>query len=305
MLNDDSQPSPIRFNGETYRIDHSLLRRPNPSKRRKHWAVVVGLLVAAYAMDYLLYVILFLTALLSIVFLVVPLLHFLLGKKVSAISAGFIIPKVMGLVDIKYSRVRAQLLKKMSGRVLDIGSGGGAYFQYAFASEGNVSSLTALEPNLNCHSALRKKVADLKEGRGFVRGLSLTQKPKVTIISDFIEDHLEKVGENSYDFAILGNVLCEVPNPQSVLRSLDQLLVPGAQIYFSEHVRSKSWIKSKLQDFLAPWWWYLADGCNCNRDTMTTICETCPMWVVQPWTFEDGDLPWIGPFVVGLAMKPK
>jgi SAM-dependent methyltransferase len=309
------------FDGEEFRIGTSMLRQPSPGKVRRQRVALVGVAVVAVISGYLWALVAAAGALLVFIVAVVPVVFLVVGKRLSSAGAGLVIPAAMRSVDVKYGAIRAELLKSIHGRVLDVGAGGGAYLKYAFASSA-VTDIVALEPNVACHSALHATVAELRRGEGFGRGLSAppvglglaaasttrdtaNRGPTVEIVSEFIEDHLKRVGPGCYDWAILGNVLCEVPDQVSVLTALDGLLKPGGRIYFCEHVRVEpgtfiGW----LQDFVNPWWCVLSDGCNCNRDSVATMCKVTP-WTVKPWTFNEAGLPWIPRFVLGMAVKPK
>lgn len=204
------------------------------------------------------------------------------------------------------TQVRQELLKSMKGRVLDVGAGGGAYLQYAFANEA-VTEVVALEPNVGCHAHIKTTVSELCEGKGYGKGLAprAAPPPSVEIVSEFIEDHLKRVGGERYDWAILGNVLCEVPDPQSVLRALDALMKPGARVYFSEHVRAPPGTMAEtIQDWVNPWWVRVSDGCNCNRDSVGAMRRGTG-WALKVWTFQEKGLPWIPIFELGIGVKSK
>ena len=75
---------------------------------------------------------------------------------------------------------------------------------------------------------------------------------------------LEAVKGEQFDRIILGNVLCEVDDPVSFLRTVDSLLKPGGRVYFSEHVLEDSGWRRTLQHLVAPWWALVSDGCHCE-----------------------------------------
>jgi len=57
---------------------------------------------------------------------------YVLGKRVSSIVGGTLIPFIMARIDENFEAVRIELLKSLYGTVLDVGSGGGPYLKYAF-----------------------------------------------------------------------------------------------------------------------------------------------------------------------------
>jgi SAM-dependent methyltransferase len=295
-------PPSVWFDGMEFRIDSSLLRTPSLAKTASKIIRVLFVLASANHFNQLANILIVACLVVGAIVFIVPILHLIFGKRLSSLNAGFFIPKCMKAVDVQFGRIRVKLLKPtVRGRVLDVGAGGGAYFQYAFSSDNAVTEVVALEPNVHCHPKMQRTLEELKQGNGFGRGLELKPGrplPKVKITAAFIEDHLKEVGPARYDFAILGNVLCEVPDQGSVLRALDELMVDGGRIFFSEHVRHANW-KAKFQDFVNPWWCTLSDGCNCNRDTLGAMKKHCPDWTFVNWTFPQ--MP--GPFEVGLALK--
>ncbi|CAD7971255.1 unnamed protein product [Amoebophrya sp. A25] len=131
--------------------------------------------------------------------------------------------------------------------------------------------------------------------------------PVVEIVGEFLSEFRRQKGEDfSVDWIILGNVLCEVPDPQEIVRDLDALLRPGGFVYFSEHVGylpKNSWHRWR-QDIIAPWWQRVSDGCNCNRDTLEIMNSAAPSWDIQSFEFDDcGAMPWTSLFQIGLARK--
>ena len=224
------------------------------------------------------------------------LLAIAFGKRATSAVAGRAVPYVMRLVDRQYYRLRCELLKGIAGTVLDFGAGGGAYLKYGFRSAGGVHTYIALEPNEHCHAAIRAEHARLAAEPGAVA-------PRLVLVGEFLDDALAsgRIAPGSIDVLILGNVLCEVPAPDAVLAKLHTVLKPGGLVFFSEHVRGQGW-RGALQDVLNPWWSLVSDGCNCNRDSLARLQAT--FGDVTHWTFfAGGGIPWIVPFVVGLAVK--
>ena len=112
---------------------------------------------------------------------------FLMATPLRDTLLGMIIPRVMNVVDKEFHKERETLLADVSGKVLDIGSGGGAYLKYCKAAD----EVVAVEPMKTLHERIREAGKDLK---------------KLTIV-----DTLDDLPDNaSFDWAIFGNV--SVPN---------------------------------------------------------------------------------------------
>jgi SAM-dependent methyltransferase len=196
---------------------------------------------------------------------------------------ALLIPRNMETITKEFHAERGTLLKDVRGRVMDVGSGGGAYLVHC----SNADEVVAIEPIVNMHDLIREKGKHLK---------------KLTIVST-LDELLKSERADSFDWVILGNVLCEVPSVPKTLEQIDFLLKPGGKVYFSEHIaRSKGTWKRWIQDTVNPCWRYIGAGCNCNRDSVSEIRGRG--WDVIAWKY-DHIQACMGPFVLGLAQKPK
>jgi SAM-dependent methyltransferase len=181
---------------------------------------------------------------------------------------SIVLPRIMATVAKITRNQRKLLLQHVSGRVLDVGSGGGAYLPFL---SGKASHVVCLEPMKECHSKIRASAAQA----GF-------QDYQVTIVPDDIDEYASKAA-GQFDWVILGNVLCEVNDLESALASVHQLLKPGGHVYFSEHIASPSGtILRRFQNMYNPLWKQISGGCNCNRDTLHAL-EGMPNWDVVSW----------------------
>jgi 2-polyprenyl-3-methyl-5-hydroxy-6-metoxy-1,4-benzoquinol methylase len=182
---------------------------------------------------------------------------------------------------------RKLLLQHVSGRVLDVGSGSGEYLAHLSRK---ASHVVCLEPLARLHPALRQKAAEF----GFA-------DYQITILSETIEEYTASNPGSSFDWVLLGNVLCHVEDVSCTLRQVDMLLRPGGHVYFSEHLGSKTICTRRFQNLLNPWWRRISGGCNCNRDSLDMI-ERMESWDVASWQMENLKVG-MGPFVMGLARK--
>lgn len=225
------------------------------------------------------------------------------GLAMSAIMAtplrdavlGVMIPIVMKAVEREFRQERLALLDGVSGNVLDVGSGAGAYLAHCKAAD----HVVALEPNEALHSKILDAGKDLKS---------------LAVVKDFDailegndakeEGPASTPPPPSFDWVIFGNVLCEVECVHETMRRVDSLLKPGGRVYFSEHVaRPKGTWRRAFQDAVNPMWRHVGGGCNCNRDSIE-IMRQMTNWDVAAWTYEHVQVN-MGPFVMGLAAKPS
>ena len=160
----------------------------------------------------------------------------------------------LALVERKIlGKLRAQLLSPLRGTIVDVGAGTGANLPYFNAG----TNVIALEPDRSMAQRLEAKLAR-------------TQARVELRIED--DSTLDSIAERSVDAVLATLVLCTIPDPAATLRRVKRILKPTGTLVILEHVRSPGTV-GKLQDVLAPAWRIVADGCNLNRDTKTTIAK--------------------------------
>jgi SAM-dependent methyltransferase len=108
---------------------------------------------------------------------------------------------------------------------------------------------------------------------------------------------------HSFDTVVSTLVLCTVEDPDQTLDEVARVLRSGGYFLFVEHVRSGSIRTARWQDRLNPWWSLYACGCQCNRDTLSSI-DRSPLRVAD---LRRDRLRWISPLVrpliVGVAIN--
>jgi ubiquinone/menaquinone biosynthesis C-methylase UbiE len=170
------------------------------------------------------------------------------GRMFSAFyDRGFQATEEAGLRDM-----RRELLAEARGRVLELGAGTGLNLD--LYPEG-IEHLTLTEPDPHMTKQLREKL--------------VTSKRK----AELVETGAERLPfpDDSFDTAVVTLVLCTVPDPAASLAEIKRVLKPGGQLLYLEHVRSRHPDLAKWQDRLESPWRFLADGCHCNRDTVSAI----------------------------------
>lgn len=179
---------------------------------------------------------------------------------------GKLQPGCMKQMDLALEKIKEQVLMKcIQGRVLDFGCGDGQYLKYVRkkldAQPGSVGQVVCLEPNDALHEDIQRTASRF--------GLS----ERVSVFGGFADQLVRDNGASSFDSVILGNVLCEVPDQRQVLKEIKTLLKPaGGRLFFVEHVAAKpATAERAVQHLVNPFWNTMSGGCNCNRDTLTSL----------------------------------
>jgi hypothetical protein len=128
-----------------------------------------------------------------------------------------------------------------------------------------VTNYIALEPNGLMHAQLRDRAnaAGFTEGDGSLLILETCGAENTTDIMDQLGDHKLQV-----DTMVSIMTLCCIPDPERTLgRLVRDVLKPGGQLLFYEHVLSPRPDVAWWQRFWTPIWRIAFDGCCLDRPT--------------------------------------
>lgn len=143
---------------------------------------------------------------------------------------------------------RSQLLRSVSGRVLEVGAGSG--------------------PNLD-HYPLEAHITATEFDHGAIAYARPRMNERIQLAAADIE-HLAFPDE-TFDAVVATLVFCSVERPVVGFQEVHRVLKPGGRLYLIEHVRSRQEWLGRLQDRLNPRWHVLSEGCNLNRDTESNV----------------------------------
>jgi ubiquinone/menaquinone biosynthesis C-methylase UbiE len=148
---------------------------------------------------------------------------------------------------------RRQLLRGLSGSVLEVGAGSGVSFAHYPSS---VAELIAIEPE-----------PDLR-----ARALQAAERAPIPVrVLDGVAERIP-LPDASVDAVVFAGVLCSVADPRDVLDEARRVLRPGGELRFYEHVIARSARLRGLQRLLdATIWPRLFGGCRTIRDTESTL----------------------------------
>jgi ubiquinone/menaquinone biosynthesis C-methylase UbiE len=157
-----------------------------------------------------------------------------------------------GTEEAGLARMRAELIPRAEGRVIEIGAGTGRNLDHY---TGAARQLVLTEPEEPMAARLRARAAatDLP--------VEVTSAPAESLPFE----------DASFDTAVTTLALCTVDDPDQALAELRRVLRPGGQLLFLEHVRSRNPRLARWQDRFAPVWRMVGHGCNCNRPTADSI----------------------------------
>ncbi|KAG0693241.1 S-adenosyl-L-methionine-dependent methyltransferase [Suillus ampliporus] len=159
------------------------------------------------------------------------------------------------------------------GVVLDIGAGHGHTINYLEHSR--ITKYIAVEPNTYMHAELRRtaSAAGYTEDAGTLLILPCGAEDISTILSYLPAPH------PPIDTLISVLTICSIPSPQSTITSLiTEVLKPGGQVLYYEHVLSDRKDVAWWQWFWTPLWSIFFGGCHLDRQTHRWI-EDVGGWV--------------------------
>lgn len=182
---------------------------------------------------------------------------------------------------------RAELLRGLTGDVLEVGAGTGAMLSYYPLT---ISRLVLAEPDRHMRRRLEAKC----------RGLVLPMFE----LSDAPIEQLP-LPDASLDAVVSALVLCSVPSERTALAEIFRVLRPGGRLLFLEHVAADR-LSSRYawQRRLEPAWRFCAGNCHLTRDTEHAIGAAG--FHIEHITRDSmhKTMPWIRPSIRGSARKP-
>jgi ubiquinone/menaquinone biosynthesis C-methylase UbiE len=147
---------------------------------------------------------------------------------------------------------RHRMLADLTGRVIEIGAGGGRNFSHYPET---VTEVVAVEPDDTL--------------RGYAEQAAAGAPVPVRVVEGSAEQLPAQ--DDEFDAAVFSLVLCSIANPSEALREAARVLRSGGQLRFLEHVRSAHRLAALLEDAVTPLWQRAFGGCHPNRDTAATI----------------------------------
>ena len=149
--------------------------------------------------------------------------------------------------------LRAENLRGLTGRVLEVGAGTGSNFSLYPST---VTSVMALEPE----SGLRPQAEDAAAAAAI----------PVTVTAGVFED-LTVTGEDRVDAVVCSLVLWSVGDPDRAAAQAFEVLKPGGEVRFFEHVAHGGALGVAQRVVDATFWPRLFGNCHTHRDTLAAL----------------------------------
>jgi SAM-dependent methyltransferase len=189
--------------------------------------------------------------------------------------------------DPVHRDLRRKALAGLRGRVIEVGSGDGRSFEH-YPPE--VQRLLAVEPDPTARAAAMERARS------------------AAIPIEIVDGDAEALPaeDGSYDAAVVMGLLCSVPDPAAALAELRRVLVPGGELRFWEHVRSRNAAFRVVQrSFDALFWTRALGGCRTTRDTESEIRAAGFELEALDRGFHSSSLATItsAPYIVGSARR--
>ena len=142
---------------------------------------------------------------------------------------------------------RQQLLKNVSGEILEIGFGTGLNLPYY---PDTVTKITTIDPNPGMQKLAQSRI----------------EASEIAVDCRVLNGESLPMAEASFDSVVCTWTLCSIPLADRAIAEIHRLLKPGGKFFFIEHGLSRDSKIQFWQNCLTPVQKIIADGCHLNRN---------------------------------------
>ena len=182
---------------------------------------------------------------------------------------------------------RLDLLRQVSGEVLEVGAGTGANIKLY---SDNVTRLVLTEPDKHMRKILKDQV-----GNQYLKNVSVSNGTAEQIEAD----------DESFDYVVSSLVCCSVTDLKACLSEIRRVLRPGGCLVFLEHVAAADGTsRRRWQNIINPVWKTFMGNCHLNRDTeQALVTEGFDIIQIERESMRKAP-PVVRPTIRGIAKKP-
>ncbi len=182
---------------------------------------------------------------------------------------------------------RLELLKQVSGEVLEIGAGTGANIRLY---SDKVNRLVLSEPDKHMRKRIKVQLDNHQLGH-----VSLTGGTAEKIEAD----------DETFDYVVSSLVCCSVTNLKASLNEIKRVLKPGGGYVFMEHVAAANGTtRRRWQNIINPVWKTFMGNCHLNRETeQALVTEGFDIVQIERESMRKAP-PIVRPTIRGIAKKP-
>ena len=150
-------------------------------------------------------------------------------------------------------RWRPELVKDLTGKVLEIGVGEGTNLRHYRRAE----HVFAIEPDAD----------DVAKAQAVAKRTAIPMTVEVAAAENL------PYPDSHFDHIVSSLVLCSVQDQHQALRELRRVLKPGGTLHLVEHVRPQNELLYNLFRVLTPRWRRVACNCHLDRPTIEVLQE--------------------------------
>ncbi|MBF0352157.1 MAG: class I SAM-dependent methyltransferase [SAR324 cluster bacterium] len=183
-------------------------------------------------------------------------------------------------------QLRQELLKDVSGNVLEIGFGTGLNLRHY---PEHVKVLTTIDNNSGMHHLASKRI----------------EQSGKTVKVETLDGNNIPLADYSFDCIVSTWTLCSIQEVDRALREVFRLLKPGGRFFFMEHGLSEEPSVQKWQHRLTPLQKKVGDGCHLNRDIVQIISRQFNTIDSLKRFYLEGVPKWAGYMYQGIAVKQE
>lgn len=165
-----------------------------------------------------------------------------------------VFPRLLNWATRPLNRDRKALLADASGRVLEIGVGGGANFPYYSEAATEIHGIEPAPALL--HEAIGNAALQVNPQRFHLQQAGAEALP-------YPDDH--------FDTIVACLVLCTIPDASAAAKEIRRVLKPDGRLLVLEHIAHPQALWRRTQKMIEPLWMPLACGCHLSRDSYSLL----------------------------------